>query len=59
MIPEEKAELAALLQEKMRKRERWPKMKLLPETKFINGITVISAQIALPSPATVEERPAT
>jgi hypothetical protein len=56
MIPEEKVELAGLLQERMLRRERWPKIKLLPETTFINGIPVITLQITLPSPPAVEER---
>jgi hypothetical protein len=56
MIPEEKAELAGLLEERMLRRERWPKIKLLPETKFINGIPVISVQITLPSPPAAAER---
>jgi hypothetical protein len=56
MIPEEKAELAGLLEERMLRRERWPKIKLLPETKLINGIPVIGVEITLPSPPAVEER---
>jgi hypothetical protein len=56
MIPEEKAELAGLLQERMRRRERWPQIKLLPEKHFINGIPIISVQITLPSSLAVEER---
>lgn len=56
MIPEEKAELAGLLEERILRRERWPKIKLLSETKLINGLPVISFQITLPSPPAVEER---
>jgi hypothetical protein len=56
MIPGEKAELAGLLEERMRRRERWPRIKLLPDTKFINGIPVISVQITLPSSLAEQER---
>ena len=39
MIPEEKAELAGLLEEKMLRRERWPKIKLRAgKAKLINGV---------------------
>jgi len=54
MRPQEKVELAELLEETMLRRERWPKIKFFSETKFINGIPVMSMEITLPS--SVHER---
>jgi hypothetical protein len=52
MIPEEKAELAGLLEERMLRRELWPKIKLLPKTRLIYDIPVIG----LPSSSATKER---
>jgi hypothetical protein len=56
MIPEEKAELAGLLQERMLRRERWPKINVLPGRKFINGVPVTTVVITMPSLSTVPEK---
>jgi hypothetical protein len=54
MMLEEKAELAGLLEERMRRRERWPKIEILPKEQCPDGILLI--RITHPSSPTVEKR---
>lgn len=54
MMLEEKAELAGLLEERMRRRESWPKIEILPKEECPDGILLM--RITIPPPRTVEKR---